>query len=188
MPDPQLPIMSPPISSLSAERERIWQQYCSCALALQQGARPPHPKDLACPNCPWGRSRYPPNSLTLSSGRFVPSPLEFEFIKHGEGGKKWQWRLPHRFFLKSHLKLFKGVHDRGSYGYEKEPSLGCLLCERKGVLTNFTDWRAYGRHIEGSHGWIEYGREPDIVSCGPMTDLMESLLRIKSREIRESIY
>lgn len=87
--------------------------------------------------------------------------------------------LPHRFFLKSHLQIYDGVHNRRKAKKREDPVYGCIICERKGVVSNFqfryTAWndptQGYVQHIEADHFAEECDDEVDIVRRIPVVSL-----------------
>ena len=61
-----------------------------------------------------------------------------------------KWRLPHRFFVKSHLRAREGVHEILG-GTADAVLFGCVLCDGKGEVRNFGNEGKLMGHVRDEH-------------------------------------
>lgn len=167
-----------PLSKTASQRARIYQSFCTFALCLQKTGVAPHPRDVACPDCPWGHRKFPPyeNKKAYEFGVLIAPQNYVVFLKSQTQPVMVCFDLPHRFFLKSHLQVYDGVHNRRKAKKRTDPVYGCILCERRGDVSNFqfryTAWndptQGLVQHIEADHFAEECDEEIDMVRRVPL--------------------
>lgn len=145
-------------------RTRRVQQYCPAAL-WQQGAgvakQGVGPGLVGCPDCKWGHQDYPPDLIQLEYGEPKADTIWYVFSV-GKRRDETHWKLPHRFFAKSHLHIPDGMvlSQNSLRGHQV---FGCILCDKKKKVKDFDDARTYARHVKEEHTVKEFEKELDVL-------------------------